>query len=566
MNANLRCNNLHCLELREISERVLRNEISVLEVIDYFIQRIERMDTTVHAVCVKLFDQAREQASEMDNFISRERQFAQQQKQHEWNESAWIEKMLSAKPLLGIPFTVKESIHVKSTPTTSGLTTLKHVLSDHDSILVTRFKESGAILIGKTNVPQMLCGDFSENPVYGRTCNPFNRERSSGGSSSGEGAVIAYGGSILGIGSDIGGSIRLPSAHCGVYGLKPTSGRLTMHGHFVLYEGMESVQCQMGPMARRVSSLITSMKVLTQYPYDDYSSGFSHEALRIPPVELRDPNLVDISKLRIAVFYDNEILSISKSCERALNETVHALKEMGAHVETISLQHLDLYWEWRNYVKLLMGDGMVEFRSKAQGSQLVDEVKVPYYLSLFPNFVLNFFATLTRWMGQTIMGHSFTTFTEISVPQQRQAVSRRDAFNIKFMKILDEGKFDAVLCPATSIPAHRHADSSFVIPSMAYAHLFNYLGLPAGVCPITRVREGENDSVEFSSVATQNSKDMTFQYCKKTLQNSAGLPIGVQVAARYWREDIVLGIMKHIEQYFENNEDYPLNHDHTTTQ
>ena len=112
-----------------------------------------------------------------------------------------------------------------------------------------------SIVLGKTNIALMLAADDSDNPVYGRTNNPYDLTRTSGGSSGGEGAIIGAGGSILGIGSDIGGSIRLPSAHCGIFGLKPTSGRLTLSGHAEVYRGMEAIMAQMGPMGRSTSNL-----------------------------------------------------------------------------------------------------------------------------------------------------------------------------------------------------------------------------------------------------------------------------------------------------------------------
>ncbi len=164
--------------------------------------------------------------------------------------------------LAGLPITVKESFHVAGTPTTVGLTARATHKAPADAYHVARMRAAGAVVLGKTNVPQLVMSNDSQNPLYGRTKNPWNPERSAGGSSGGEAAAIAAGCSPLGIGSDIGGSVRLPANVCGICALKPTSGRLTMAGHLDVVPGQETILAQPGPMARFVGDLDLAFRFL----------------------------------------------------------------------------------------------------------------------------------------------------------------------------------------------------------------------------------------------------------------------------------------------------------------
>lgn len=555
-------NHLFQIPSEKLSRMVLRGDLSSINLINYFISRIERVNTSLNAVCIPLFEEAREEAEKLDEWLAEERLLIPTNGSNHHLLEEWMDKVILERPLFSIPVTIKESIHVKGTQCTMGLSSRVGQLSKDDGILVKRLKNAGAIVLGKTNVAFMLAADDSDNPVYGRTNNPFDLTRTSGGSSGGEGSIIGAGGSILGIGSDIGGSIRLPSSHCGIFGLKPTSGRLTMEGHAEIYTGMEAIMAQMGPMGRSASNLITAMKVLTKYEYDDYSSGYSHESIKYPPVELRDPYSVDISKLRIAVFKDNGIITVSTAYQRALDEAAQVLRKLGAQVEEIELpQEMKVFENWRSYVKFLMGDGMVSYRKEISGSRLTPMAKSIKYASLLPRWVVGILSTLVSWLGQSILAKAMDSFLPISVSHLWENVAKRDKFRKSFFELLDNGKYDAVLCPASALPAYKHQSVADVTINMTYVHLFNYLGLPAGVCPITRVKESEQGGNQINSPLTKNQNEIPLQVCNENLKNSKGLPISIQVAGRYWREDVVLAIMNALEQELKSNSDFPLNYD-----
>jgi len=186
----------------ETAEAVRKGDVSALEATDAAIARIEALDGPINAVVVRDFDRARETAKAID----RHREPGDRRR------------------LIGVPMTVKESNDVAGLPSTWGFEMFSGLKVTRDAVVVARLKAEGAVILGKTNVPVSLADWQSENPVYGRTVNPFDHTRSPGGSSGGAAAALATGMVPLEIGSDIGGSIRMPAHMCGVVGHKPTYG------------------------------------------------------------------------------------------------------------------------------------------------------------------------------------------------------------------------------------------------------------------------------------------------------------------------------------------------------
>src|SRR5580704_1025712 len=201
------------------------------------------------------------------------------------------------RPLEGVPFSVKDSIEVEGTVCSAGTTGLQHAArSKRDATLVARLRDAGAIPIARTNLPDLLFAFESDNLIFGRTNNPYDRSRTSGGSSGGEAALIAACGSPFGLGSDAAGSVRLPAHYCGIASLKPTSGRLARTGHVPAAGGWLEMVWQIGPMARRVEDLWTMMPILL---------GLDGLDRTVIPMPYGDPAQVPLSGLRIAMFTDN---------------------------------------------------------------------------------------------------------------------------------------------------------------------------------------------------------------------------------------------------------------------
>jgi amidase len=212
--------------------------------------------------------------------------------------NAVVETMPETEPLpgpfSGVPFSIKDSIEVRGTSASAGTLGYRHApKSTRDATLVARLRAAGAVPVARTNLPDLLFAFESDNLIYGRTNNPYDVARTSGGSSGGEAALIASCGSAFGLGSDAAGSVRLPAHYCGIASLKPTSGRLARTGHVPPAGGWIEMLWQIGPMARRVEDLRAMMSILL---------GADGEDLTVVPMPYEG---VKVSELRIAYFTDN---------------------------------------------------------------------------------------------------------------------------------------------------------------------------------------------------------------------------------------------------------------------
>uniref|UniRef100_A0A8D0EHS9 Fatty-acid amide hydrolase 1 n=1 Tax=Strix occidentalis caurina TaxID=311401 RepID=A0A8D0EHS9_STROC len=221
--------------------------------------------------------------------------------------------------LYGIPISIKDHISHQGHLSTCGLVQCLDTVVQEDSVLVKVLKRQGAIPFAMTNVPQSLFNYDCSNPIFGQTLNPFNYQKSPGGSSGGEGALIAGGGSILGIGSDIGGSIRLPSSFCGLCGLKPTAERLSLSGASSPVSGILAVPCALGPMARDVDSLALCMKALL------CQEMFQLDPT-VPPIPFNEEVYSSSAPLRVGYYDTDGYFPLPPCMRRAVRETREALQ------------------------------------------------------------------------------------------------------------------------------------------------------------------------------------------------------------------------------------------------
>ncbi len=278
-------------------------QISALDVTDAAIARIEARDGAINAVVVRDFERARDAAKAADAALARGER----------------------GPLLGVPMTVKEANWVAGLPTTWGMAHWKDWKAPVDGVGIARLKAAGAIIVGKTNVPPMLGDLQSDNPVYGRTNNPWDLTRTPGGSSGGSAAALAAGLVPLEFGSDIGGSIRIPAGFCGVYGHKPSYGAVPLRGHTPPgAEGVDVPVAVIGPMARTVADLELAMGVLAG-PDADEAVGYSLAFL--PP---RHQRLADY---RVLILDHHPLAGIDDEIKAALHGMADRLEDLGARVD-----------------------------------------------------------------------------------------------------------------------------------------------------------------------------------------------------------------------------------------
>ncbi|TIA11241.1 amidase, partial [Aureobasidium pullulans] len=229
-------------------------------------------------------------------------------------------------PLHGLPVSVKEHIYLANTPATSGLISWADAPSPHDALICKIFRQAGAVFHVKTTNPQTLMALETHSNLFGRTCNPFNTSLTSGGSSGGESALVAMRGSPLGIGTDIGGSIRGPSGFCGGWGLKASVARIPHSGLSGLHAGMENIIGCVGPMANSLADLRLFCQVaLAKEPWDEEPS--------LIDIPWRNTTAADLPKrLRIGVMFNDAAVLPHPPITRALRHTVDKLRAAGHEI------------------------------------------------------------------------------------------------------------------------------------------------------------------------------------------------------------------------------------------
>lgn len=511
---------LTSLGAAELGRRIARREVTSSQVTEAFIARIVVVNPSINAVVWPMFDEARRQAKAAD---------------------LAIQAGDATGPLFGVPMTIKECNFVAGTPSTVGLTHRKDWRSEEDGPLIARLRRAGLVFLGKTNLSQLMLWHASDNPIYGKTNNPWNLSRGPGGSSGGEGAIIAAGGSPLGLGGDLGGSIRLPAHFCGVSGILPTRQRLTRRGSFANLRGLETIQGQQGPLARRVEDLEALLQTLASHSEIECEPDVVPGAIG-PSAE------VDVSSLRIGYWSDDKYFPASPAIVRAVNESAEILRGKGA--EVVEFDPPDGKAAMAMYYAVLGADGAADAWRLAKGSELDPRLKRMLRLGSMPNWLRPLIGAFLRATGRELEAHLLASAVSRSADGFWQLSHEVAKFRDQFIARMQAEKIDAILCPPHALPAMPHEAAIDLIPAASYSFLMNLLALPSGTTPITVVRSDEESG-------RTPSKDRVLKAAAQVDVGSAGLPVGVQVAGRYWREDVVLAVMKALENAVTNPQDTP---------
>jgi Asp-tRNA(Asn)/Glu-tRNA(Gln) amidotransferase A subunit family amidase len=451
--------------LVEMASAIRAKKVSPVELIDAHLARIARLNPALNAYIYIDAEAARAQAKVAE---------------------AAIASGAPVGPLHGVPLSVKSSFDVKGWRAECGSILRKNYVASEDATIVARLRAAGAIFLGSTNLPEFLMAYETDNLLYGRTNSPWDPSRTSGGSSGGEAAAIAAGLSAGGIGSDGGGSIRVPAHYVGICGLKPTPGRVSATGHYPASAGPFAQLGVVGPMARTVADLTALFEVIAGEDLADPASA---------PVPLRHPTESEVEKLHIAYFEDDGVTPVTEETAAAVRDAAAALRYQGFTVTEWRPRNLERVWQlWWN----LFGRGVqMAFAPTVEGRE--SELS-PVYTA--------FRATVSDQpplTGQELMN----------------TLLGRDALRAMLLEKMNE--FPILLCPACAIPAFRHRERTFTVrgreveylKAMSYSQWFNILGNPAAVVPFRHSPEG--------------------------------LPIGVQIVGRPWREEEVLAIASALE-------------------
>src|SRR5271157_3951924 len=299
------------LSAREIAALIRRKAVSAVEVARTHLDRIERLNPKLNALVDCQPEAVLAQAREAEKAVLRGDELG---------------------PLHGVPVSIKSSIDVAGHLSEAGSHLRAGYIADADAPLVMRLRAAGAVILGVTNTPELLMAWETDNLLYGRTNNPWDVTRTAGGSSGGEAAAIAAGLSAGGVGSDGGGSIRVPAHFCGICGLKPTPGRIPSTGHFSKSGGPFALIGVVGPMARTVEDLRTLFEVMAGWDDGDPCAA---------PVELREIQETAFRGINIGFFEDDGRTPITPETRSAVKHAASLLSSCGFHVEAFCPQGLE---------------------------------------------------------------------------------------------------------------------------------------------------------------------------------------------------------------------------------
>ncbi len=446
-------------------ELLRTGQLSVVELAEAHIRQIEKINPVLNALVDFNAERVRTQARRLDAETGRR------------------------GALHGLPVTVKSSIAAAGLRCEIGSLLHQGEIPRQDAQVVARLRAAGALILGTTNCPEFLMAYETANLLHGATHNPWNLERSPGGSSGGESAAIAAGLSAAGLGSDSGGSVRVPAHFTGICSLKPTPGRIPGRGHLPPCVGPFAILGAIGPMARTLDDVALLFRTLSGQDALDPVS---------PPLALRSLTPDDLRANAIGFFEDDGLVPVTPETRAAVNSAAQALREAGFRVEPFrpsTLEPLRRLWS-----KFFVQCGAMFYEPEIRGNRR----------QLSPIFTE--FLSIAEAAGPLTATELLQAWAELDLLRAQTLEEMR--------------AFPVLLCPVASVPAFRPGERSWVIDGERVAYLdavrqtqwFNALAAPAAVVPVGRSAEG--------------------------------LPIGVQIAARPFEDEVALGIAAVVDAAF----------------
>ncbi|CAM5165472.1 unnamed protein product [Natator depressus] len=473
------------LSAGQLARRIRRREVKCTDVVQAYIKRIEEINPLVNAVVKDRFDAALQEAHHVDKLLS----------EGHGDEDSLQEKF----PFLGVPFTVKEAFALHGMPNTSGLVSRRNLISTSDALVVSRLKQAGAIPLGVTNCSELCMWYESSNNVYGRTNNPYDLQRIVGGSSGGEGCVLGAACSVIGVGSDIGGSIRMPAFFNGIFGHKPTTGVVPNDGQFPNALGVRTEFLCTGPMCRYAEDLEPMLRVM---------AGPGVRKLKLD-------EKVSLEKVK---FYCMEHDGGSVFVSPVDREILQAQRKVVEHLETqfgVQVQHVTIHK--MKYAFQIWSAMMSSRDSDGQEAQLFTDLLGDHGKPVWPLW------ELMKWF----LGMSLHTIPAIALALTEKLMKLNPGGNAKLVSMGHSlrtemmnllGTDGMLLYPSHPIVAPKHYSPLGMPFNFAYTAVFNVLGLPVTQCPLGL--------------------------------SSEGLPLGIQVVAGPHNDHLTLAMARYLEKAF----------------
>lgn len=413
---------LHYSTARSMAQAIRRQEVSAESVVQACLDRIVDVNGDLNAVFQIQSEAALARAREADAALAR--------------GEVWGE-------LHGVPMTIKDSWDTAGVVSTGGTQGRAAFVPERDATVVSRLRNQGAILLGKTNTPEFTLSYETDNLVYGMTNNPFDLGRSPGGSSGGAAAIVAAGGAPFDIGSDYGGSIRLPAHFCGIAGIKPSAGRVPRTGHIYPFGGVQDSFQQIGPLARSVDDLALLLRLIAGP--DDIDPG-------VTPLPWHDPDAVDLRNLRVSFHTDNGIVTPTDETIRTTEEVARRLASFVASMEEARPTSIE---QTRELAALYSWDGGAAVRR--------------------------------FWRDAGTTEHSIQEpASSLNAVELDALITQWYAFRSSMLSFMAD--YDAIVCPVSSTPARLHGPDMAEPFVHTYVYTYNLTGWPGAV-----VRAGTSD-------------------------------------------------------------------------
>ncbi|HME00283.1 MAG TPA: amidase [Terriglobia bacterium] len=454
------------LTATEMVQAVRATRVSPVAVVEAHLDRIAKLNPRLNAFVIIDEDGARAQARRIEAAIQRGERVG---------------------PLAGVPVTIKSSIDVAGWRCAAGSRLRANYIAAVDAPLVARLKTAGAVVLGSTNTPEMLMAYETDNLLHGRTNNPWDLDRTPGGSSGGESAAIAAGCSAAGVGSDGGGSVRVPAHYTGICALKPTPGRIPATGHFPASAGPFAQIGVVGPMAHSIADLTLMFEAMAGPELGDPSAA---------PVLLRVWNDAEMRSVPVGFFEEGGRTPVTPETRAAVRAAAETLQRAGFDVQPFCPTNLDLMRElWWDIFGRAGGFVLKPFIGDREAD-------------LSP--ILREFMSIVA------------ADPPLTLEQLIETLIERDRIRAELLAEME--RFPVLLCPVCAVPAFRHGERSWSVngqtvkylDAMSYTQWWNIMGNPAAVVPVGR--------------------------------SPKGLPIGVQVVGRPWEEELVLRVAGEIER------------------
>ncbi|CAJ0962849.1 unnamed protein product, partial [Mesorhabditis belari] len=467
----------------QASDMIRKREITSIALVETFIRRIEQINRTINAVVLPNFDEARVKAREIDERLD---EMGEDQR----------DLLINTEPLLGVPFTLKDCIEVGGLPCSNGIYSRRYTKAEKDATVVERLKSAGGIVLAVTNVPEVCMWWESVNTIYGRSHNPYDTRRITGGSSGGEAALVASAATACGVGSDIGGSIRMPAFFNGVFGLKPTPGIVPLEGHMPgPIPGYRAQMLRIGPICRFAEDLSIMLKVM---------GGKAAVDLRLDePVQMRKLKIFYMEGLNTPLV-ENLHDDMKYSLQRAVKYFVRKYDLTSIRVD-LPLAHLAVEY----FLVSMYTEGEPTFKehlADLKGS-------------------INCWLELMKWpLGKSqhtlpalitgLIDRPQGPFNESLVKELRY---KRDQLAREIKELL--GSDGILLFPSFPHTAPYHHQPLLKPLNFAYTGLFNALALPVVQCPMGLAKNGMPLGVQ---VVGAPGSDRTLIACAKDLEEGFG--------------------------------------------